>query len=184
MLAELAVVEPDDQAQPGVETAGGKRGVDVGLVVVMHQRQRGGLAYARLGQDGRVESGGLDHAGSVEGAAGERVVRAVDHGVYPAEQGRDPCRPRGAGPPGGRYDHGDPFPVHSAQFGGQPFGERVITGHDHVSRLRDAECRLGQDDHGCVSSESGGRISPVGRQEEEGGGQDGHGGRHGQGALR
>lgn len=50
MLAQLAVVEPDHQPQPGIEPTGGQRGTDVRLVVVIHESQRRGPLRTSLAQ--------------------------------------------------------------------------------------------------------------------------------------
>ena len=72
VLAEFAVVEPDDQPQPGVEAAGDQRGPDVGLVVVIDERQRGGMLDTGFGEYGLGQDGGLQHPG---GAAAPRRWR-------------------------------------------------------------------------------------------------------------
>ncbi|GGR86896.1 hypothetical protein GCM10010252_27010 [Streptomyces aureoverticillatus] len=63
MLAGLAVVQADDQAQTGIEAEGGQGGVDVRLVVVMDERERGRLTHSGLGQRRLVEVRRLQDAG-------------------------------------------------------------------------------------------------------------------------
>lgn len=104
VLAEPPVVEAQDQTQPGVEPAGGQRGTDVGLVVVVDEGERGGPVHARVGEHGLGGLGGLHQPfvgdEGVVGAAGA----AVDGGHHPAEQRRG----GGPGASGHRLGRGEP----------------------------------------------------------------------------
>jgi hypothetical protein len=99
VLAELAVVEPDDQPYLGVETAGGERGADVDLVVVMDERQGRGVLDARLDQHALVEILGLEEVrvpSAVTADAGGRRRRGAGHG------GRHPPDEAGGSAPAAR----------------------------------------------------------------------------------
>lgn len=136
VLAQLAVVEPDDQPEAGVEAAGGQRGADVALVVVVHQGQGGGRGDARLLERlvGRLRRRqDADRVDPGVGVVPQRVGPAAAAAVaghrrrHPAEQrGRQtPSRQRefgGAGVAAGRQDEGDPLPVHVTQLDGEPHG--------------------------------------------------------------
>ncbi|BFO13896.1 hypothetical protein SHKM778_02840 [Streptomyces sp. KM77-8] len=152
MLPEPPVVQPQDEPQPGVEPAGGQRGTDVDLVVVVHQRQRGGPLHAHLGEYGLGRFGGLhDPFAGGQGVVGTAAA-PVDGGHDPAEQRRGDR----AGPPhhrlpyavpGRRYDEDDLLAVHLAQLGGEPVGESVVTAHHHVCRRVAGRGGVGKEAH-------------------------------------
>lgn len=145
MLAEFAVVEADDEPQPGVQPAGHEGGPYVGLVVLVDEGQRGrpgdpgggqGLFVGgRRLQNAQFGYGRFPRAGPVPGG------RTDPRGREPPQQ-RTPGPDPGAGPvlPGdrsgahlasGRHDQRHPLLVHLAEFGGQPVGEPVVPAHDH-----------------------------------------------------
>lgn len=166
MLAELAVVEPDDQAQLGVETAGGQGGPDVGLVVAVDEGQRGGVGHARLGQRLLVEFRCLQDAWRRNAVVGRGGHRAVHDRLHPREQGGRPRPSGGTGALCGDahegHDDRDPFAVDGAQFGGEPLGECVTTAHDHVAGLGGLLRLAGQGGHGNsqVDRSAGTHIGP------------------------
>lgn len=134
MLAQAPVVQPQDQPQPGVEPAGGQGGPDVGLVVVVHEGQRGGPFDTGVREYVLGRLGGVQFAvGAARIAVARPVDRRVDH-VQQRRRGRaGPPDHRLAHPaPGGRDDEGDLFAVDAAQFGGQPVGQPVVAAHHHV----------------------------------------------------
>lgn len=72
MLSETPVVEPQNQPDPRVEPPGDEGGTDVGLVVVVHEGERGGPIDTRVGERDLGELGDLhDPLGS-----GRLVARA------------------------------------------------------------------------------------------------------------
>ena len=152
VLAEFAVVEADDQPQPGVEAAGAQRGVDVGLVVVVDQRQCARRGDAGLDQGGVV---GLRHLDDPQGLLGRGVplIRLIGlNGLtrphrcrtrhrrrHPPEQGGGPSQParRGGDPrpvriAGGGDDEGHPFAIDVLEFGGETVRERIVAADHHV----------------------------------------------------
>lgn len=167
MLPEAPVVEPYDEPQPRIETARGERGPDVGLVVVMDEREGGGPFHTGLGEYGLSEFGGFqDPFGT--GGFGRPVGRPlrplpvargpVHRRGHPVEQRRGPRPPDHRRPHtalGGRHDQGHPLAVHTTQFGGQPVRQGVVPGHHHVrgrvgrralirkGRHEGEECRTG-----------------------------------------
>lgn len=147
MLAEFAVVEPDDQAQLGIETPGGEGRPDVDLVVVVDEREGRRLGHSRFHEDIGVELPGLDEpwrfgvARPAVGVAGGGAVRPGHDRRHPADEGGGPATAgeRGGIPAfgaHGRDDEGDLFPVDVTQFTGQPVTQRVVAAHDHVAGLR------------------------------------------------
>ncbi len=166
MLAEAPVVEPQHQAEPGVEAAGGERGADVGLVVVVHQRQRGGPLHARVGEHGLGGFGGLHHPFAGDQGVVGAAVAPVDGGHDPVEQcggGRPgPSRHRLGRAPGGGHDEDDLFAVHTAQFGGEAVRQTVVTAHHHVCRRVAGRGGVGKEAHhraeDCLTAARGSRA--------------------------
>lgn len=96
MLAELAVVEPDDQAQLGVETAGGQGGPDVGLVVAVDEGQRGGIGHATSASASSSSSGASrTRGGGTPSSAAADTVRFTTACI---RESRVAARARPAGP--------------------------------------------------------------------------------------
>ncbi len=141
MLAELAVVEPDHQAQTGVEAAGGQGCVDVGLIVVVDQSQCGGVGDSGVDQRFLVGLGCFEDPGGLvlwltfsAGCAG----RPCHDRLHAAQQCGGPRPPAGTTPrtgagPGGRNDDCHTLAVDRPQFGGEALGERVVAADDHVA---------------------------------------------------
>ncbi len=102
VLAETAVVEPDDQAQTGVEAARHQRGADVRLVVVMDERQRGGMLDTGFGEHGLGQDGGFQHPGGARLLGGGGPIR---RGGSPGRRG---STGQGDGGPAGRALTGAP----------------------------------------------------------------------------
>lgn len=139
VLPELAVVEPDDEPQPGIEAPCHQGGPNVRLVVLVDERQRGGPGHPGGGQCLLVGHGSLQYAqfpyGGLPCGGPFPGGRTVPGGREPSQQApaRAGPRPPGSGPylADGRHDQGHPLLVHVAEFGGQPVGEAVVTAHDH-----------------------------------------------------
>ncbi|GAA3224955.1 hypothetical protein GCM10020256_34220 [Streptomyces thermocoprophilus] len=167
VLAEPPVVQAQHEPQPGVETAGGEGGADVGLVVVVHEGQGGGPVDAGVGEDGLGGFGGLDEpfAAAWFARAGGAAA-AVDGGHDdPVEQGgRDRAGAaddgRAYGAAAGGHDEGDLFAVDAAQFGGEPVRQPVVPAHDHMGagltgRALIRNARHGEQD--CLTGGGGSR---------------------------
>lgn len=140
--AESAVVEPDDQAQTGVEAAGGEGRVDDGLVVAMDEREGVGPHDTGLSECLFVEDRRLEDA---DGRFRVRVGGPVHDRLHAGEQsgGRRPslrAGSSGAGTRQRRHDDGDPRAVQLTQLGGEVFGEGVVAAHHHVAGS--AGCRV------------------------------------------
>ncbi len=146
MLAEFAVVEPDDQPQPRVEPAGAQGGVDIELIVVIDQRQCARLDDARLDQRRVVRlrrlqdpHGFLRRFRAVSGLLGRQRRRTRHRRRHPAQQRAGPFegagrrRNTGAVPlAGGGDDERHPFAVDVPEFGGEPMRQGVIAADHHV----------------------------------------------------
>lgn len=136
VLPQPPVVEPEYEAEAGVEPTGGEGGADVGLVVVVDERQGRRPVGSHLGEDGLGDLRSrhdLLVRGRFTARAGS-VDRRVHDPVEQRRRGRPGPSDHGlAHPsPGGRYDERDLLAVDTAEFGGQPVREPVVTAHDHV----------------------------------------------------
>ncbi len=144
VLAEAPVVQAQDQAQPGIEPAGGQGGADVGLVVVVHEGQRGGAVHPGLHEHLVGGLGGLQFPSAVAPSAlaplravalfvaARPVDRRVDHAVQQRRRAGPSDHRLGHPAAGGRDDEGDLLAVHTPQFGGQSVREPVVAAHHHV----------------------------------------------------
>ncbi len=136
MLAEPPVVEPDDQPQPGVEPPGPQGRVDVGLVVVIDQRQRLGVLHPGL--DERLVVG-LARLHDPYGLRGRTPRSGLPPGPHrpghPPEQRRRPPRHHRLLPAartGFRQQYGHALAVDARELGGEPMHQSVVAADHHV----------------------------------------------------
>ncbi len=168
VLSQPTVVEPQYEPQRGVEAAGGERGADVGLVVVVDEGEGGGPLHTCRREHGLGRLGGLQQHRLAPGRLGRSAVARgpVDGGRHhPVQQRRGPGpadHGRTYGPLGRRDDQGDLLAVHTAQFGGQSMRQPVVTAHDHVRDGRIARRTLIRNAAHEGKSASTGQVVPPG----------------------
>lgn len=137
VLPELPVVHTDHESQPGAEAAGGDRGAQVRLVVLVEQGEGSGPIHT--GPQQRLLAGRRCHD------VPQRRRRAAGH-LFGDGTAGPPEQLRGTGQHGGLFarqflvqvswsDEDDPLSVDVPQLGGEPVRESVVAADHHVAAV-------------------------------------------------